>query len=145
VTAPGVARVLVAEDEWIVAYLLREVLEQAGLEVVGLAESEAEALRLGERTAPTHAVLDVHLAGGSDGLVVARELRARFRTAVVYATGNGPTVRADLGAPCGVLLDKPYLPEHVILALHVARKLLDGEPVPALPHGLCLVNAPPAA
>lgn len=127
------ARVLLVEDEWIIAYLAQETLEHAGLEVVGIAGSEGSALALAERTHPTHALIDVKLAPG-DGRVVARVLSGQ-NCCVVYATAWVSTVVHDPDAAPGLCLSKPYDPEHVVLALHAARRLADGEAVPVLPPG----------
>jgi DNA-binding NarL/FixJ family response regulator len=138
VTAPRAARVLVVEDEVVIAILAQQVLEEAGLEVVGVAGSEHGALVLAALTHPTHALVDVKLAPG-DGRVVARALGAQD-CAVVYCTAWVSTVLHDPSAAPGLAMAKPYDPEDIILALHAARRLADGEQGVALPHGMVRVG-----
>jgi DNA-binding response OmpR family regulator len=133
------ARVLVVEDEVVVALMAQEVLEQAGLEVVGVAGSEWGALDLAARTHPTHALVDVCLADGGDGRVVARALGAQD-CAVVYCTAWASLVVHDADAAPGLCLPKPYDPENLIMALHAARRLADGETVEPLPSGTVRVG-----
>ena len=68
-------RVLVVEDEILIALELRDELVDAGARVVGPAMSVAEALRLIDREKPTAAILDVWL-GSEDSLKVAQRLEA---------------------------------------------------------------------
>lgn len=125
------SRVLVVEDEWIIAFLVQETLEMAGLEVVGIAGSEWDALDLAARTHPTHAVVDVKLEPG-DGRNVARVL-CRDGCCVVYTTAWASEVVHGENVPSGLCLAKPYNPEHLVLALAAARRLADGEVVDPLP------------
>jgi two-component system, NarL family, response regulator DevR len=69
-------RVFLLDDHEIVRRGLRELLESAGLEVVGEASTAAEALRRVPAVSPDVAVLDVRLPDG-DGVEVCRELRNR--------------------------------------------------------------------
>jgi DNA-binding response OmpR family regulator len=132
------ARVLVVEDEVVIAILAAETLEQAGLEVVGVAGSEHGALVLAALTHPTHALVDVKLAPG-DGRVVARELSAQG-CAVVYCTAWVSQVVHDPNAAPGLAMSKPYDPDDIILALAAARRLADGEAVTPLPPGTVRVG-----
>jgi len=69
-------RVFLLDDHEIVRRGLRELLESAGLEVVGEASTAEEALRRVPAVSPDVAVLDVRLPDG-DGVEVCRELRNR--------------------------------------------------------------------
>lgn len=124
---------LVVEDEWVIAFLVQETLEMAGLEVVGIASSEWGALDMAARTRPTHAVVDVKLEPG-DGRNVARVL-CREGCCVVYTTAWASEVVHGKDVPSGLCVAKPYNPEHVVLALAAARRLADGEVVDPLPTG----------
>jgi CheY-like chemotaxis protein len=112
----GVAkpRVLVVEDEAIVAMHLERVLERAGWEVVGPAAHQLAALRLAWREPLDAALLDLDLRGES-GAPVAEALVARGVPVVVL---SGSRRGLLTGAPGGVSrLDKPYRPEGVLRAL----------------------------
>ena len=82
-------RVLVVEDEYMLAEDLREALESQGAEVVGPVPTVAEALDLLRREpAPHMAILDINL-GGEMVYPVADALRARG-IPFLFATGYEP-------------------------------------------------------
>lgn len=98
------ARLLVVEDEPLVALALEDQLADAGYEVVGPAFSLQEALRLAESEALDGAVLDINLAG--EKVYPVADLLAKRDVPFVYVTGFGQAgMRAsDEGRP---LLQKP--------------------------------------
>ncbi|MEO0031763.1 MAG: hypothetical protein RIS94_1521 [Pseudomonadota bacterium] len=104
--------ILVVEDEFIVAAMLADIIEDEGAEVLGPAGSLAEALELAGRDGIDAAVLDWNL-GGEPGAPVARALAARG-VPFVIATGYGGV--EDEFAHITVL-SKPYAPGRVIEAL----------------------------
>jgi CheY-like chemotaxis protein len=107
-------RVLVVEDEALVAMLVEDALSDAGAIVIGPAATVSEALGLLARELPDVAVLDLNLAGETS-TPVADALAARGIPFVV-ATGYG----AD-GLPAGhasaTVLAKPYDPDDLTAAL----------------------------
>ena len=124
------SKVLIVEDEAIIAEVVAETLKEAGYEVCGIACSEAEALELGRLSRPELAVIDVRLAAG-DGRLVARELRARYQTTVVMATSKSADKLEHVGALA--VVPKPYRPEVIAAALQAAKKLSKGEDPGKLP------------
>ena len=109
-------RILVVEDEALVAMLVEDALLDAGAAVLGPAATVAEALALLDRepTPPDAAVLDLNLAGETS-TPVADVLAARGIPFVV-ATGYGAS-----GLPSGhahvPVLAKPYDPDELTAAL----------------------------
>jgi diguanylate cyclase (GGDEF)-like protein len=104
--APRKTRVLVVEDEAIVAMDLRAELQQMGYEVVGTAGTAADALRLAELAPPDIALLDIRLQGSSDGIDVAAALSSRLRIPFVYLTADTDPAtlnRALQTSPAGYL------------------------------------------
>ncbi|HEY4030140.1 MAG TPA: response regulator [Caulobacteraceae bacterium] len=69
-------RILIVEDEWLIADLLEQMLTELGYEVVGPAADVVEALALIEERVPDAAVLDVSLAKGKS-FAVADAMRDR--------------------------------------------------------------------
>lgn len=112
---PG-KRVLIVEDEVIVAMQLEDLLTDLGCSVVGPACRLEEALELAESDGLDAAVLDVNLNGRSV-CPVAERLIGRG-VPVVYATGYGAAGCGDL--PSGPVLQKPYLPSDLAAALSAA-------------------------
>lgn len=99
------ARILVVEDEVLVAQLLADQLEDLGCEVVGPAGRVSEALEVLAAEAVDAAVLDVNIAG-EKVFPVADALAARG-VPFVFATAYGALGVAPRHADRAVL-DKPY-------------------------------------
>ena len=115
----GVAkpRVLLVEDEPIVAMHLERVLRDAGWEVVGPVAHQLAALRLARREPLDAALLDLDLRGES-GAPVAEALVARGVPVVVL---SGSRRGLPPGPLAGVTrLDKPYQAAAVVRALAAA-------------------------
>ncbi len=111
-TAP--ARILVAEDEPILAITLQDILEELGHQVVGPAMRAAEALRFAEREPLEAAILDVNMGDG-DSYPAAAALRHRA-IPYVFATGYGRE-GMEPGHDGTLVLQKPYRPSQVAAAL----------------------------
>ena len=107
-------RILVVEDEALVAMLVEDALLDAGFAVIGPARSVSEAMALLAAEVPAAAVLDLNL-GGETSVSVADALAARGIPFVV-ATGYGAA-----GLPAGhkhvPVLPKPYDPADLTAAL----------------------------
>jgi CheY-like chemotaxis protein len=107
-------RILVVEDEALVAMLVEDTLLDAGASVVGPVASVAEALALLETEVPDVAVLDLNLAGETStpvaDVLAARGIR--FIVATGYGADGLPPGHADVP-----VLAKPYDPDDLTLAL----------------------------
>lgn len=106
----GRARVIVAEDDFLIAMQTQEALSAAGLEVVGVAVTAEEVLDLARQERPALVVMDIRLAGRRDGIEAARELFQKFNIRCIFATANDDfhtRERAEYFAPFG-WLTKPY-------------------------------------
>jgi len=119
----GKGRILVVEDEAIVALGIQASLERLGYEVVGLAGTGREALALAETVRPGLVLMDVMLEGGGmDGIDTAGELHERFNLPVVYlsaATDEKTLERAKHTDPFGYLT-KPFKDHELSLTIEVA-------------------------
>jgi two-component system, response regulator PdtaR len=82
-------RVLVVEDEALVALGVREVLNSVGFDVVGVAATVTEALCIAQDTLPDVAIFDVRLAGKRDGIEGAVQLRRMLNIPIVFLTAQG--------------------------------------------------------
>lgn len=106
----GRARVIIAEDDFLIATQTEEALSAAGLEVVGIAMTAEEVFDLARHERPTLVVMDIRLAGRRDGIDAARELFQQFNIRCIFATANDDLdtrERAEPFAPLG-WLTKPY-------------------------------------
>ncbi len=125
-------RLVIVEDEGILALDLERHLSGAGFDVCGVAADSEEAMRLVERERPDLVLMDIHLQGKLDGVETAAALRERFDVSVVYLTAHGDATtieRAQRTDPMGYLLKpfkKPDLQNVVTIALarsHSERRL----------------------
>src|SRR4051794_36521929 len=82
-------RVLVVEDEPLVAFDNEHALDDAGYEVVGTVDTVAAALELIEENAPDIVLCDLKIAGDGDGMDVARAAQAKG-IKVLFVTANCP-------------------------------------------------------
>lgn len=136
----GPLRVLVIEDEALVALEIESFLFAAGHMVVGVAEDRASAAELAQRTEPRPdlALVDIRLANGASGLQVAADLAA-LGIAVLFVTGNCPAERGQgLAVGC---LHKPFTEGELLASVAAAEAVLRGQPLPRrLPSGLHLYD-----
>jgi CheY-like chemotaxis protein len=112
-------RVLLVEDEGLIAAMVADMLEDLGAEVVGPAASVAEGVALAETGGLWAAVLDINIRGASVD-PVAERLTARG-IPFLFATGYGTQPAAWPHVP---VIDKPYSIEKlaaVLLALGAPR------------------------
>ena len=79
--------VLILEDDPLLAELSCEALRDRGYDVVGVAGTVADAVRLASRTRPDAMVCDVRLGGGRSGLEAGRAAMALGGIAVLYVSG----------------------------------------------------------
>ena len=97
-------RILVVEDEVLIALELECLLEDLGHVSVGVAGNAADAVSLGRSTAPDLALVDIHLVDGPTGVEVARQLSADPRITVVFMTANAKRIPPDFAGALGVIV-----------------------------------------
>jgi DNA-binding response OmpR family regulator len=107
-------RILVVEDEALIAMLVEDALLDAGAEVLGPAATVEEALSLFETGGPEAAVLDINLAGQVSTPVA--DLLAERGIPFVVATGYGAAGLPDRHRNAPVLA-KPYDPRELVETL----------------------------
>ena len=103
-------RVLIVEDEFLIALDVADTVEAMGLQVAGLATGRSKALALAQ--AADIALVDVNLADGRTGPALGRELAENYGVTVIYMTANPEEVEQVESGPLGVLT-KPVMP-HVV-------------------------------
>lgn len=128
-------RILVVEDNYLLAASLATTLADAGHEVVGPAASIDDALQLAEVQPPELALLDIELQGGGSGVDLARELLLRWNLPCLFVSGTAEQARANQDLALGYV-PKPYGPETVLASVEVAKLLGDGKRPESIPGGL---------
>jgi DNA-binding NarL/FixJ family response regulator len=118
-------RVLIVEDDALLACESARSLEEAGIEVAGVASSGTAALKLLNAAAADAAIVSVEIEGELDGIETARQMRARDAALVIiFVTAHGdPDTAERIRAvnPEGFLL-KPVMPDDLVSAVNVALK-----------------------
>jgi PAS domain S-box-containing protein len=115
-------RILVVEDESVVALDVGLKLEDMGYRVCGRVQSGEEAILEVERTHPDLVLMDVKLKGTMDGIQAVEQIRARFDTPVVYLTAYADKLtlaRARETGPLGYVL-KPFEIAELRAAIEIA-------------------------
>ena len=79
-------RILIVEDEHIVAMGIKRMLKNIGYTPVGIASSGEDAISKAESTFPDLVLMDIMLKGEMNGIEAAKEIKARFSIPVVYLT-----------------------------------------------------------
>ena len=118
----ALTRILVVEDEQLVADDLRETLEILGYDVAALATSGEEAIAKVAATQPHLVLMDIRLEGEMDGIEASQVIQADFQVPVIYLTAN--TDRATLdrvkqSQPFGYLI-KPFSEKSLATTIEIA-------------------------
>ena len=117
-------RILVVEDEHIVAMGIKKMLKSLGYQVTGIASTGEDAISKAESTFPDLVLMDIMLKGNIDGIETAREIITRFDLPVVYLSAYSDSKileRAKQTGPFGYIV-KPFeekdLHSSIEMALH---------------------------
>jgi CheY-like chemotaxis protein len=100
-------RILIVEDEILIALELESLLQDSGHDVVGIAATSEEAVALAEDMRPDLALVDIHLADGPTGVDVSRHLADALAITVLFMTANANRIPEDCAGARGVI-SKPY-------------------------------------
>lgn len=131
------ARILIIEDEALVALELRFVLEDLGHDVVGVAADSRQAEDIIKTSDVDLALVDIHLSDGPTGIELGRHLGQDHRVAVLFMTANPGMVRNGVAGTIGVL-SKPTDERAVRTAVDYALGKRAGTPPPMAPPELQL-------
>lgn len=131
------ARILIIEDEALVAMELRFVLEDLGHEVVATAADAKTARSIAAENEIDLALVDIHLSDGPTGIELGRDLGSDMGVTVVFMTANPGMVRGGVAGALGVL-SKPTDERAVQTAVDYALSRREGRPVELAPPELQL-------
>ena len=133
-------KVLIAEDDLMIADLADEILVGGGYEVCGIARTVAEAVALAQRHKPDLAVLDLRLAAGGLGTEIAAQLLPFGRLGVLYATGNISQVVLTI-ADGDAVLSKPYSSADLLRGLEIVAEIVaTSKALPPFPRGFQVLH-----
>lgn len=130
------SRILIVEDERLVANALARNLEGLGYQVVSAVASGEEALTKAEETRPDLVLMDIRLEGEMDGVEAAGLITSRFDIPIIFVTAyadRNVLAKAKIAEPYGYLikpLSKRELHSAIEIALYkhqMARRLRESE------------------
>ncbi|PRY84317.1 LytR/AlgR family response regulator transcription factor [Mongoliibacter ruber] len=115
-------KILIVEDELVIAEDLKEILEDLGYEVCGIAISSREALALIEEKSPDLALLDIQIKGGKDGIELAAEINEHYHLPFIMLTSHADlqTInRVKEVNPYGYLV-KPFNEKEILAGIELS-------------------------
>jgi two-component system, response regulator PdtaR len=130
-------RILIVEDDRLLAAGLAMMVENAGHEVVGHAATVRAAMDLARAQSPDLTLMDIDLGLGGSGIAAARGMKKHHGLVSLFVSEHPERARQASDAALGVLV-KPYGQDAVRHTLRVASQLLAGQQASAgdLPAGL---------
>ena len=134
--APDKARVMIVEDESIIAGEIRMILDKFGYQVTSVAATGQAAIEQAESDLPDLILMDINLKGDMDGIAAAGIIRDRLDIPVIYLTASveeSKLERAKRTVPAGYVL-KPFSEDDIRVALEIGlyvaetgRKIADSQ------------------
>lgn len=115
-------RILIVEDEGLIARDIENMAKNAGYQVCGVVSSGPEAIRQAEALEPDLVLMDIILQGEMDGIEAAYLIRERFNLPVIYLTSHADETtieRAKVSEPLGYAL-KPVDPKELLTVMEMA-------------------------
>lgn len=115
-------KILIVEDDPLTSQDLKEIIQENGMQVVGIAKNKAEAKDIISGQYPDILVVDINLKDGDSGIDLVMEVNSDQKLPVVFLTANSDkeTVDKALRTNPASYLTKPYDDKDVIIALELA-------------------------
>jgi len=115
-------RILIVEDEGVVALDIKNRLESFGYVVSDIVPSGEEAIEKTSAQIPDLVLMDIKLCGDMDGIAAAEEIQKRVNIPIVYLTAYSEEKtlqRARITEPYGYIL-KPYNERELLISIEIA-------------------------
>ncbi len=122
-------KILIVEDELIVAEDMADTLRSLGYTVLGIASTGQKALAKISQTSPSLVLMDIMLKGDMDGIETTQKIREQWDVPVVYLTANADDVtvqRATSTEPYGYLV-KPIEEKELKRTIEIALRRHEAE------------------
>jgi len=110
-------RVLVIEDEPVIAMDVSGIVESLGHEVIGVASRQAEAVELARRHQPGLVLADVQLQDGDSGILAVQEIMRSMDAPVIFVTGFPERLLTGDRVEPAFIVTKPFDPETLKVAI----------------------------
>lgn len=135
-------KVLIAEDDLMIADVASEFLSASGYEVCGIARTVGEAVAFSKAHRPDLALIDLRLALGGIGTEIVRQLPVGERPGILYASGN--VSQFALTKNDGeASISKPYSAEDLLRSLEIVSEIVaTGIASTPFPRGFHVLSPP---
>jgi len=110
-------RVLVIEDEAVIALDVAKIVRNAGHQVVGIAPTEKAAIDLAKKHLPHLVLADIQLRDGDSGIAAVREILKAVSAPVIFVTGFPERLLTGHGLEPTFIITKPFNPEMLKTAM----------------------------
>jgi len=141
-----VQKILIAEDDLMIADMAEEVLTGHGYDVCGIARTVSDAVEMARLHRPDLILVDMRLADGGVGTDIAAQLGSLPNLGILYASGNSSQIllTAANGHAC---LSKPYRGSDLLRGLKIVEDIVvTGKASAPFPYGFQILHeAKPAA
>lgn len=114
------ARILIIEDEAVIAMDLSDLMTSAGHHVCGVESTASGAVRTAERERPDLVLADIQLADGSSGIDAVKDILSSFSVPVIFITAFPDRLLTGERPEPTFLITKPYSPDMVRAAVSQA-------------------------
>ncbi len=115
-------KVLIIEDEPIVAANIRMALDHINFKVAGVAYNKMQALELLAKNYPDTALIDINLDGAQEGIEIARLINEKYQIPFLFLTAHADRLtlaNAKLTEPAGYIV-KPFTEAELLASLEIA-------------------------
>jgi DNA-binding LytR/AlgR family response regulator len=115
-------KILLVEDELIIAEDMANILEKMGYEITGSAMDAEEAIECLDAVKPDLVLLDINLGGKKDGVQLAEEINTKYDVPFIFTTSHADATtieRAKKVNPANYLV-KPFKREQLYTAIEIA-------------------------
>jgi diguanylate cyclase (GGDEF)-like protein len=130
------AKILIVEDESIIAEDIADSLESIGYTVVGIVASGEEAILLAGKLQPDLVLMDIMLQGEMDGITAAEQIQSRYQIPAIYLTAyadDKTLERVKDTNPFGYIV-KPYEEKNLHLTIQIALQRHQYDSLTNLPN-----------
>jgi CheY-like chemotaxis protein len=110
-------KVLIIEDEPVIAMDIAGIVESLGHEVIGVAGRQAEAVELARKHQPGLVLADVQLQDGDSGIVTVQEIMQSMDAPVIFVTGFPERLLTGDRVEPAFIVTKPFDPETLKVAI----------------------------
>jgi len=121
-------KVLIVEDEPLIAEDIKEILLEVNYDVVGVAYTKDQALEILKSTTPDFALLDINLGNNTDGILIAEHINQHYRIPFLFLTSYSTKLILDKVKhtyPMGYIV-KPFDEADLFTGIEIALSNFQG-------------------